>query len=89
MVELGDKGKDIITGFEGICIAKFFWINGCVRADLQPQQMHEGKLVKSESFDVQQIEVTEKGCVKLKGVSYREQPKKVGTGGPMPTPKEY
>lgn len=35
-INLGDKARDTITGFEGICIVRSEYISGCTRVGLQP-----------------------------------------------------
>jgi hypothetical protein len=74
-VRLGVLCRDIVTGFEGIAIARTDWLNGCVRFTLQPQDMtKEGTPKESTSFDVEQLVVVGKGV----------QIKKQETGGPKP-----
>jgi hypothetical protein len=54
-VELGQRVKDTITGFEGIAIARTEWLYGCVRVTVQPQSMHDGKPIDSSTFDEPQL----------------------------------
>ena len=75
---LGDVVRDRITGFEGVVVANTFWLNGCVRCTVQPQQLKDGKTIESECFDEQQLDLA-------KPVVEPEKPKR---GGPMPKPKE-
>lgn len=42
-VELGDEVKDKISGFRGVCTGLFSYINGCVRAMIEPRTLHDGK----------------------------------------------
>ena len=79
MIELGDKVKDMVTGFTGIVIAKTEWLNKCRRITVQSVQLQEGKPVTFE-FDLEQLEVVEAGALRLE--------KELATGGPkdmMPT----
>jgi predicted extracellular nuclease len=74
-VRLGVLCKDIVTGFEGIAIAKTEWLSGCVRFTLQPQDISkEGAPKDSQAFDVEQLVVVGNGV----------QIKKQETGGPKP-----
>ena len=79
-VELGDKVRDKVTGFEGIAVAKTEWLNGCIRVTLQPPISKDGKIPESGTFDEPQLEVIEAGKV---NTGSRE------TGGPAPNPKQH
>lgn len=56
-IELGSTCRDIITGFEGVVIARTEWLTGCARVTLQPRALHEGKPVESQCFDEAQVDV--------------------------------
>lgn len=60
---LGDKVKDAVSGFEGIAIAKYSYLQGCDRICVQPPINAEGKLPSAETFDKPQLIVTEKSVV--------------------------
>lgn len=78
MVQLGDKVRDRVTGFEGIAVASTTWLNGCERVTVQPAGMNEkGGTFESETFDVTQLEVVEESVI---ATGRRE------TGGPRPEP---
>lgn len=75
MIELGQKARDTVTGFQGVAVAYTKWLNGCMRFGLQPPVDKEGKLPEAQWFDEPQIELVEDGVP-------------VGpsdTGGPMPS----
>lgn len=80
MVELGDKVKDTVSGFEGIAIARTEWLHGCTRVTVQPDKVDkDGKVRETHTFDEPQLVVL--------------KPKKIATGrrdtgGPMPTPQQ-
>jgi hypothetical protein len=59
MVELGDKVRDRITKFEGVCTAITKYINGCRRIVIQPEGTHDGKPIDSYYVDEPQCEVVE------------------------------
>jgi hypothetical protein len=65
-MNLGDKLRDRVTGFEGIAVARTEWLNGCVRFAIQPHQLHEGKVIDATYFDAEQLEVVEAKAVQLK-----------------------
>lgn len=77
-VQLGDKAKDQVTGFEGICVARTEWLNGCVRVTLQSDKLDkEGKPQEGQTFDEPQLVVTNPNKVQCGPRT---------TGGPKPTP---
>ncbi len=91
-MRLGDKVKDIVTGFEGVIIGEFRWLNGCVRFGVQSQKLtKEGLPRESQTFDEQQLRLVKAGEVVVEsratvGASEDvEQPRR--TGGPMPEPR--
>lgn len=77
MIKLRDKVRDTITGYTGIVIARTEWLNGCVRATIQAQELKDGKPIESQTFDVQQLEIVEQHPAAA-------EPKR--TGGPFPEP---
>ena len=56
MVKLGQKARDIITGFEGIVIGRAEYLYGCAQYGLMPPVV-DGRLTGSEWFDEGRIEV--------------------------------
>ena len=71
-VELGDKVKDLVTGFEGIAVAQFIYLQGCDRFQVQPPS--DGSTYpESISFDDSQLKVVKAGVIK---------PGKKDVGGP-------
>ena len=75
-IELGDKVKDTITTFTGIAMAKLTYYNGCVRFEILPDKLHEGKPIESIWIDIQQLKVVKKA---------KKKETKKG-GGTMPSP---
>jgi hypothetical protein len=63
-VRIGDKVRDIITGLEGIAIARTVWINGCVRLVVQPQEHKDGKPAEVSTFDEPQLIVLARETVR-------------------------
>jgi hypothetical protein len=72
-VQLGDLVRDAITSFEGIVTAKSEFLNKCVRLQVQPQGLKDGKTVKPEVFDEEQLII-------IKPAAYTS-PKPSQTGG--------
>jgi len=52
---VGDELKDTITGFAGIVMARTEWLNGCLRYQLQPKKLKDGKMQDEAVFDEQQL----------------------------------
>lgn len=59
-IELGDVVRDTITPFKGVVIAETNWLHGCRRLVVQPQALHEGKPIESQSFDEPQLTIVQK-----------------------------
>lgn len=78
LIKLGDRVKDTITGFTGVVICISQWLHGCRRITLQPEQLINGKMIESQTFDEPQLKVV-KGSVTT-GESR--------TGGPKPEPSQ-
>ncbi len=80
MIQLGQKGRDKITGFEGIIISHVKYLFGCDQYGLTPQAT-DGKLGDTNYFDEGRIEVIGRGIlpeevqVEKKGGINRDCPK--------------
>lgn len=88
-VELGDRAKDTISGFQGVVTAEYNYLNGCRRLQLNPETLHEGKPIDGFVFDEAQVEVVKKAVKPLftsatakPGVSLPDS----GPGGDRPNP---
>jgi hypothetical protein len=76
-IELGDKVKDRVSGFQGVVVSKTNYLNGCCRVGVKPQALEKGSTIDEEWFDIGQIDL-----ISPKAVSV--VPKK--TGGPATNP---
>jgi hypothetical protein len=56
-MRLGDVAVDRISGFKGVATCRLEYLNGCVRWQISPQELHDGKPVESHYFDDEQLEV--------------------------------
>jgi len=57
-ITLGDKVKDLVSGFTGIATARHTYLNRCDRVTVQPAYISkEGKLPGSCTFDEPQLKV--------------------------------
>jgi len=86
MIELGDKVKDTITDFEGTAISKIIHLNGCIRYEVKPQELKDGKTIESEWIDETQLFIRSKARpVKTDTV---KDDKDETPGGPGSVPSE-
>ncbi len=81
-IEMGDKVKDLISGFEGIATGRSEWLYGCTRITVTPQDLHEGKPVEAQWFDEEQLEVVARNVI----TGYRPAEDKPGPAGPRNDP---
>lgn len=58
-IRLGDVARDTISGFQGVVIAETKWLHGCRRFTLAPQEVKDGKLLDTNTFDEPQLERVE------------------------------
>ena len=79
-INLGDKARDTVTGFEGICVVRSEYVSGCARIGLQPAVGADGKLPDAMHFDEPMCEVVQRGAVK---------PVASNRGGPRPAPAQH
>lgn len=75
----GDKVKDRVSGFTGIVIARYEWMNGCIRYEVQPDKLKDSKPIDPLSFDVGQLDLVKAGVVSVVSAP---------TGGPMKSPRQ-
>lgn len=79
MINLGDKVKDNVSGFQGIAVAKHSYLEGCDRFSIQPPIDKDGKLPSCEAFDEPQLKVIKAGEIT---VEYSKRMKTKKPGGP-------
>lgn len=61
-INLGDRVKDKVTGFEGICSGITVWLHGCRRIIIQPEKLGpDGKVIDALSFDEPGVDVVKAG----------------------------
>jgi len=70
---MGQKVKDNLTGFSGIATGVFTFLSGCLRVEVTPDSLKDGKPIDPEVFDEQ----------RLIGQS------KATTGGPLDGPPAF
>lgn len=64
-IQLGDRVRDRISGFEGVVVGVTEWLYNCRRPIVQPSTVGtNGKPIESQSFDEPQLEVLEPAAFK-------------------------
>lgn len=58
-IKLGQKARDIVSGFTGVAVARTEWMNGCTRVTLQPPIDKDGKMLDQHTFDEPNLVVVE------------------------------
>ena len=61
MIELGQEGRDKITGFEGTITGMARYLTGCDQYCLVPKAENGNKILEGQYFDEGRIEVTGPG----------------------------
>lgn len=61
--QIGDKIKDVISGAEGIVVARTEWMYGCIRLTCSPQTLKDGVPAANFTVDEPQAIVLEHGAV--------------------------
>jgi len=79
MINLGDRVKSKITGFTGIAVSRAEFLNGCIRFQVQPETLKDGKQLESEWVDDVELQVETTGVHQL--------PERKRPGGPHPNPE--
>lgn len=85
MIEMGDRVKDTITDFKGTVVAKIIYATGCIRYEVKPRGLKDGKSIEAEWIDESTLVIVEKAKPKAtKIVKEKEEP----PGGPGDVPSE-
>lgn len=64
MYQLGNKVRDVITGFEGIATGHCRYMYGCNQVLITPDRLgSDGKTLNGEWFDDQRVEVIEERVI--------------------------
>lgn len=79
-IQLGDKVRDTVSGFEGIATVRIEYISGCSRIGVQPLVGADGKIPDAGHFDEPMLEV-----VTAKVIAAQPSDK----GGPRDAPRQH
>lgn len=62
--QLGDRVKDLVSGFEGICTGRLEYLNGCVQYQVTPKRdTKTGKMIDGYYIDDFQLKLVKAGAV--------------------------
>ena len=62
MIKLGDRVKDVYTGFVGIADGRSTYLHGCDRITIEPETLDkDNKVREPESFDETRVELVDPG----------------------------
>ena len=82
VAQLGDRVRDPITGFEGICVSVTQYMSGCERIGVLSQKLDkDGKPQDWHHFDNVKLKIVRRKAFK---VHEPEKPYVEKTGGPRP-----
>ena len=63
MVELGDRVRDKISGLQGILVGVTYWLYGCRRLSIQPEESKDGKPADYFTIDEPQAHLVQPRAV--------------------------
>ena len=61
-IELGDRARDLVSGFTGIVTSKTIYLNGCIRYGLTPEATKDGRPIDAVWFDENELTVDAKAA---------------------------
>ena len=64
-IDLGDRVRDILTGFTGIVTGRVSYLTGCDQVLLLPRSSDETKMNDAQWFDIERVQLVDKGAVAL------------------------
>jgi hypothetical protein len=85
-IELGDRVKSSINGFQGIVVGYHKWLTGCDGLTVRPEEMKDGKLLEDQGFDVTVVELVKNNAITVGNVGVKETADI--PGGPHDYPKQ-
>jgi hypothetical protein len=77
-INLGDRVKDIVTGFTGIAAGRYEYMTGCTQYGVAPEKLKDGAVADWATFDESRLTIVKRSAVKL-----RKAPE-IADGGPSP-----
>jgi hypothetical protein len=61
-IQLGDRVKDLVTGFTGVVTARCEYINGCVQFGVSPP-CENGKMQETQYIDYKRLKIRGKRTI--------------------------
>jgi len=58
---LGKKVRCIVTGFEGIAVARIKYLNGCFQYQVESKSIKGNKVAESSTIDAERLKITGEG----------------------------
>lgn len=83
-ISLGDRARDVVTGYTGVVVGRSEWLTGCSTYGLQTLKA-DGTDACTLWFDEARVEVVERGVAKL--VAASSAVAVADHGGPQPAPQ--
>jgi hypothetical protein len=72
-LKMGQKARDVVTGFEGIVVARVSFLTGCDRYALLPQGLNkDGRPFEEQYFDVNRLQLIDGEIIELPGSVARD-----------------
>ena len=81
---LGQKGRDVVTGFEGRITGYCTYLTGCDQYLLSPEVKQDGDRRDGHWFDVTRVQITAFDRISL--VEHEEVTAQAAPGADMPAP---
>lgn len=85
-IKLGCEAQDAITCYTGVVVCISEWLNGCKRVTIQTKELHDGKPIESQTFDIEQLELVTEETVFTRTIDAAKRVAKSLTGGPHDQP---
>lgn len=83
---LGRRGRDKVTGFQGIATSVSFDLYGCVQIALSPPMDKEGKVPDGRWFDTNRLDMSSKKIMAAPNFDAKGQTPKTYDNGPAEKP---
>ena len=74
MINLGDRVQDVISGINGIVVAKTQWLYGCERVTIEPEGNDKGKMFDRITVDMPQVKLLKSKILVAKKEQFISQP---------------
>ena len=84
-IAVGDRVKDMVTGFTGIVVCRSEWLNGCIRLQVQAEKLDKDGAIKDPvAFDEEQLTIVKPSAVVTNPAPPARPSRSIHTGGDRP-----